>query len=1274
MQWGRPGHRPKGGFVTRAGAWSVAVAVGATGLVASFGLVATPSQAATVVYRATPVAGYQTNGTVRAVLVVGNTVYVGGTFTQVRGPGGSPVVARANLAAFDRTSGALRTTFSADTNGIVRALASDGAWLYVGGGFTSIKGSSRQRIAKLDLGSGNVSSWTANVNGTVHAIAVGGGRVYAGGTFTTAANQARARVASFEIGSGALTSFNPGADNSVNALAVAPNGLTAYVGGQFATIAGTSRPWLAALTTDGSLRPITFQSLANRVLDLDVSSDGSQVFAAQGGAGNQATAYNAATGQRQWGRTAMGDVQAVRYAGGELYFGFHEGFQNDTTVRMLAADAATGALDAGFRPSINSFFGVWDIHSTPDALVTGGEFTVVNGVASQGFAIHPSIFASDTTPPSTPTGLSGVVAARSVALSWNASTDNSAVSGYRVVRDGSQIAFATTNSYTDTTVSDDNEYRYTVQAVDVAGNASGASAPFDAHTPTSLVAPGAVWRYLDDGSNQGTAWRNPGFADVNWSSGPQELGYGDGDEATVVGFGPSPSAKFRTTYFRQTFTVSGPAEVLSLSARLVRDDGAVVYINGTEVIRTNMPNGTITSSTLASGTADGSNERTPVVFAPSTGLLVAGTNTVAVEIHQVSGSSSDISFAFELDAALSDEDLTPPSMPTGLQVVTTSATTVTLAWSPSSDNVGVAAYVVLRDGVPVATVGSTNFTDTALAPATDFGYRVAARDAAGNVSALSAPVVATTRPAAPTNLVVVGVTPNSVSLDWDAAAGAASYRVQRDGAVVATVGDSEFVDAPRPDGSVAAYTVTALSAAGMESSPAGPVVATTPDITPPSTPSGFHASAVLDTRVTLTWDPSTDNVAVTSYQIVRDELVVATVTGSTFVDTGLTPTTTYAYRVLSSDAASNTSAPTDPITVTTLELAPDLEAPSVPTGLGVAGATTSSVTLVWDPSTDDTGVDGYRILRDATPYAVVAVPGFTDVALVDGESHSYAVTAFDAATNESAASPPVVAAALDGIAPSAPGGLAVVGASSTTITLTWNAATDNVAVTQYQVRRDGIPIATVATTSFVDSGRLAVTTAGYDVVALDAAGNASPPSSTVTGTTLPATRVLVAANATWRYRDTGVDPGAGWPTGGYDDSAWSTGTPQFGYGDGDETTVVGFGGNASAKHITTWFRTGFDLADPGTAQSLTVLVQRDDGAVVYLNGVELVRSNLPAGTVTPTTRASTNVEGAAESTWNSFTVPPGALVAGHNTLAVEVHQNWPGSSDLSFGLQLLASQ
>ena len=100
-----------------------------------------------------------------------------------------------------------------------------------------------------------------------------------------------------------------------------------------------------------------------------------------------------------------------------------------------------------------------------------------------------------------------------------------------------------------------------------------------------LVAEGAIWRYLDDGSDQQTAWRQPGFNDSGWASGPAQLGYGDGDEATVISFGGDGSNKHTTTYFRHQFDISGPVDGASLA--VTRDDGVIVYLNGTEVFRSN---------------------------------------------------------------------------------------------------------------------------------------------------------------------------------------------------------------------------------------------------------------------------------------------------------------------------------------------------------------------------------------------------------------------------------------------------------------------------------------------------------------------------------------------------------------------------------------------------------------------------------------------------------------------------------------------------------------
>jgi hypothetical protein len=164
---------------------------------------------------------------------------------------------------------------------------------------------------------------------------------------------------------------------------------------------------------------------------------------------------------------------------------------------------------------------------------------------------------------------------------------------------------------------------------------------------STLVAAGSIWKYLDNGSDQGTAWRAPAFNDSGWASGPAELGYGDGDEATVVAYGPDDLHKFITTYFRQQFTVTNRAAIAGLTIRMIRDDGAVVYINGTEVWRTNLPSGDIMYTTLADQTA-GADESTWIEMAVSPSVLVDGTNTIAVEMHQSEPSSSDMSFALEL--------------------------------------------------------------------------------------------------------------------------------------------------------------------------------------------------------------------------------------------------------------------------------------------------------------------------------------------------------------------------------------------------------------------------------------------------------------------------------------------------------------------------------------------------------------------------------------------------------------------------------------------------
>lgn len=795
----------------------------------------TPAPAAPVVFTRTPIAGWSTNGQVRAVLIVGDTVYAGGSFTQVRGPGGTPTLARTNLAAFDVHTGAIRTGFSADTNGRIQTFATDGAHLFVGGDFTTIKGSSKVRIASLDLTTGNVNTaFTANATNWVYTLHVTGNRLYAGGTFSLLNGLARTRIGAVSTTTGAVDpTFDPNANDAVHAIVVSPDGNTVYVGGDFTTIGGGNRAWLAPVSaTTGALLPLTFQypvitGSAPGVDSLELSPGGDRLFGGLVGYENRVTSWSTSTGQQQWFYQVDGDVQAVRYYNGNVFFGFHEGALADDTVRMRVVDSATGTL-VPFPVPMDSFFGVWDIAVSPAALVVGGEFANVNGVRTQGLAILPP-GSSDPVAPTAPANLRVTGgAATTISLAWNPGTDDVGVAGYRVLRDGVEVGYPTGAAFTDSDLRESTSYTYTVQTEDTAGNFSSPSTAVTGTTGAILTPAGAVWKYLDTGSNQGVAWRAPAFNDSAWASGAAELGYGDSDETTVVGSGPDPNRRYITTYFRRQLTVANPASISALTLRLLRDDGAVVYLNGTEVVRSNMPAGTISSTTTASTNVDGTGESQWFSSSVNPSLLVAGTNTLAVEIHQQWSGSSDISFNLALEA------------------------------SP-------------RQGPPP-----------------------------------------------PTNLHTTGVTDSSVSLAWDAPAGTiAGYRVSRGGVLVGSPTATSFTDTGLPGGQPATYTVTAVDGLGVESTPSAAVTATTLDLVAPTTPTGLTAPTIAGDRVVLAWTPSTDNVGVTGYDVLRNASVIGTTATTTFTDTGVTPGQTSSYAIRARDAAGNISAVSNPLPVST---------------------------------------------------------------------------------------------------------------------------------------------------------------------------------------------------------------------------------------------------------------------------------------------------------------------------------------------------------------------
>lgn len=169
--------------------------------------------------------------------------------------------------------------------------------------------------------------------------------------------------------------------------------------------------------------------------------------------------------------------------------------------------------------------------------------------------------------------------------------------------------------------------------------------------------------------------------------------------------------------------------------------------------------------------------------------------------------------------------------------------------------------------------------------------------------------------------------------------------------------------------------------------------------------------------------------------------------------------------------------------------------------------------------------------------------------------------------------------------------------------------------------------------------------------------------------------VILPTGSTWKYSDATTAPPANWNQAAFNDANWASGPAQLGYGDGDETTTLSFGGDANEKTPSYYFRTAFNVTNPSTVSGLVARLKADDGAVVYLNGNEIWRVNMPTApaVIGFDTYANSAISGTGENAWNEMSVPVSALVTGQNLVAVEVHQSDATSSDISFDFELLGN-
>ena len=265
-------------------------------------------------------------------------------------------------------------------------------------------------------------------------------------------------------------------------------------------------------------------------------------------------------------------------------------------------------------------------------------------------------------------------------------------------------------------------------------------------------------------------------------------------------------------------------------------------------------------------------------------------------------------------------------------------------------------------------------------------------------------------PSIPQNLLVESVTSDTVSLSWEASTdniGVAGYRVYRDKQLVQEVQGEQFTDTGLTEDTEYTYEVRAFDAAGNQSEASNEVFARTSvpvDDEAPTIPLNLKVDNVTTDAVNLSWEASTDNIGVAGYRVYRDKQLVQEVQGEQFTDTGLMEDTEYTYEVRAFDAAGNQSEASNRINVRTKEIV-DHKPPTTPMNVRATVVTENKVTLLWEASSDESGVKSYQVYRNSI--LVGSLPGdtlsYTDTNLSEKTKYYYTITACDNAGNVSVA-------------------------------------------------------------------------------------------------------------------------------------------------------------------------------------------------------------------------------------------------------------------------------
>lgn len=325
------------------------------------------------------------------------------------------------------------------------------------------------------------------------------------------------------------------------------------------------------------------------------------------------------------------------------------------------------------------------------------------------------------------------------------------------------------------------------------------------------------------------------------------------------------------------------------------------------------------------GTKVGSSQTTEYT---DTGLEPAKTYTYSIKARDKANNISAASQTLQVQTLVADTE--PPTAPTNLVIKESTSSTVTVEWVASQDNYGVARYDIYRDGSKVGEATRLTYTDSSLAPATNYVYTIQAVDAAGNVSAASESVTVKTKEG---NVVTIyykqGYTNPYIHYrptggTWTTAPGVKMTAAEVPGYMKMTVnvGTATGLESVFNNGSGTWDNNGGKNyqfPLGVSTYNAGVITQGSPqvDTAPPSVPTNLTVTSKASDRVSLAWSPSTDNTGVTGYEVSRDGVNIGTSTTPAYTDTGLDAATAHVYYVVAYDAAKNKSAASAEIRVTT---------------------------------------------------------------------------------------------------------------------------------------------------------------------------------------------------------------------------------------------------------------------------------------------------------------------------------------------------------------------